>query len=186
MALEAAFRDLGVQFEKLHDALRGLRLTVVEDKPSEDEAMLVEDFGDTVMDLLEGVNKASSAASDGNKAVGHPVDVDRARRALTACNERFNRAAYRFSSDLMSYERIAELGHLGRERGGEWPVWTFSVKEALDRCQQPLYDVNQALFRCWQEIAERVGMSSVSVQTTNIGQHIAVPEGREAALDGMS
>ncbi len=186
MALEATFQDLAVQFEKLRDVLCGLRLTVVEDKPSEDDAMLVEDFGDTVMDLLEGVDGASAAANEGRTAVGHPLDIERARRALTACHERFNRIMHHFSSDLMCYERVSELERLGRERGGEWPVWTFSVKEALDRCQPPLYDVNQALFRCWQEIAERVGMTSVSVQTTNIGQQITVPNGREAAQVGVN
>jgi hypothetical protein len=185
MALEAAFHDLAVQFEKLRDVLCGLRLTVVEDKPSEGDAMLVEDFGDTVMDLLEGVDGASAAANEGRKAAGHPLDVERARRALAACHERFNRTMYHFSSDLMRYERVSELERLGRERGGEWPVWTFSVKESLDHCQQPFYDVNQALFQCWQEIAERVGMGSVSVQTTSIGQQITVPDGREAAPVGI-
>jgi hypothetical protein len=178
MTLEAAFGDLRLQLQKLREVLVGLRITVVEDRPLEDEAMLVDDFGDMVTDLLAWLEKASTAAGEGRQALSPPMNMDRARRALAVCHEWFNRTAHRLSSDLMSYERIAELAHL-IERGGEWPIWARSVKEGLDRCQQPLYDVNQALFRCWQEIAERAGMTSVAVQTTSIGQQITTPAERD-------
>ena len=49
----------------------------------------------------------------------------------------------------------------------------------LESCQQDLYVTNEALFRCWLEIAERVGMTSVSVQATNIGQQITAPQDQE-------
>jgi len=177
MALETAFQDLQGQFQKLRDVLFGLHMTVIEDRPLQDDVALVDKFGDAAADLLGWLQEALTAATEGQQAVGHPTDVNQARRALTICQERFNRVTHRFSTDLMSYERIAELVSLGSERQGEWPTWTSSVKEGLDRCQQPFYDVNQALFLCWQEIAERVGMNSVSVQTKSVGQQIyVVPE----------
>ena len=47
-------------------------------------------------------------------------------------------------------------------------------------------DANLGLFRCWQEITERVGITSVSVQTSNIGQQITTPEGREALREATT
>ena len=186
MALEAAFGDLAVQFQILRDALLALRTTVIEDRPLRDDVALVDSFGDAVEDILGWLEEALIASREGQQAVGHPLDLDRARRALTTCQERFNWISQRFFSDLVSYQRIEELTGLGRERRGEWLAWGSSVREGLDRCQQPLYDVNQALFRCWQEIAERVGMTSVSVQATNIGQQITVPEGRQMAREEVT
>jgi hypothetical protein len=162
MTLEAAFQNLGVQCRTLCDALLELRLTVVEDKPLAGDVVLVDEFGDATDELLGWLEEALKAATEGQQAVGYPVEVDRARRALTICHERFNRLRHRFSSDLVSYERIAELMSVGHERSGEWLGWANSVKEALDHCQTPLFDVDQSLFRCWQEIAERVGMRAIS------------------------
>lgn len=181
MALEAAFGDLTAQLLNLREVLHELHLTVVEDKPLKGQVALVEKFADTVQDVRGQTEEALAAAADGQQAVGRPLDMDRARRALALVQERFNELSQRFSADLVSYEQIGQLKTLGQRRGGEWLAWVSSAKEGLDRCQPSLYAVNQALFVCWQEIAERVGMNSVSVQTTNIGQHITTPEIKEAA-----
>jgi len=186
MALEAAFGELAVQFRILREALRAVHTTIIEDRPLRDDVALVDSFGDAVEDILGRLEEALIASREGQQAVGHPLDLDRMRRALTTCQERFNWISQRFFSDLVSYQRLDDLTALGRERRGEWIAWGSSVKEGLDRCQQPLYDANQALFRCWQEIAERVGMTSVSVQATNIGQQITTLEGREVAREGIT
>src|SRR5713226_5228658 len=93
-------------------------------------------------------------------------DVDRARRALASCQERFHRVARRFATDLISYERIADLTSLGLERRGEWRAWSRGVKDAIEGCRHPLDQAADALFECWQEIGERVGTTSVSVRST--------------------
>jgi hypothetical protein len=141
----------------------------------------VEAFGDATDELQGWLKEAYQAAAEGQQAAGYPVAVDRARRALTICHERYTRLRHRFASDLMSYERIAELMSVGHERQGEWLAWAHSVKEALDQCQQPLYDVDHALFLCWQEIAERVGGPCVSEQAPGMTQPKIVPEGGCAA-----
>ncbi len=175
MALEIVFHDASLSLQALREALTGLRTTVVEDKPLQGDVVLVDLFGDAADDLLGLLDEALAAAIEGQQAVIHPADLERARRALTTCQKRFNQIAHRFSSDLLRYERIAELKRFGRRRGGEWRAWASSVKAALDWCQQPLFDVNQALFNCWQELAERAGMHVVTVQATNIGQQLTSP-----------
>jgi hypothetical protein len=186
MVLEATFADLSAHLQALRDSLKTLRTTAVEDRPLQGDAVLVDVFGDAADDLSGWLEEAIDAAETGRQAVGGPVDLDRARRSLAVCQERFNRLTDRFTSDLVRYERIAELVRLGRERGGEWRAWSRSVKEALDDCRQPIYDATQGLFQCWQELAERAGMTSVSVQTTTIGQQIRIPEGSELIRAGMT
>jgi hypothetical protein len=88
------------------------------------------------------------------------------------------------SSDLLSYELVAELATFGSERGGEWLAWSNALKEALDGCRQPAFDVNQALFICWQEIAERAETNRILVNATNIGQMIEGAENKEPLAAG--
>jgi hypothetical protein len=185
MALEATFADLTVRLQALRESLSGLRMTAVEDKPLRGDVVLVDVFGDAADDLLGWLEEAADAAEAGRQSVGGPVDLDHVRRALTTCQERFNRLVDRFTSDLVRYERIAELARLGHERGGEWRAWATSVKAALEDCRQPIFDVNQALFRCWQDLTERVGMTSVSVRATSIGRHVSVPERENVAEAGI-
>jgi len=179
--LENTFQDLTSKLRELREHLGGLQVTVVEDRPLHDVVKLVDRLGEIIEDLLGHLEEALAAAAKGQQAVAHPVDLDRARRALTACQERYNSLAQRFTCDLVCYETIEELTGLGRARRGEWLAWAKTVRESLRDCQQSSYEVSQALFRCWQSIAERVGANSVSVQATNIGQQITVPEGSDLA-----
>ena len=112
------------------------------------------------------------AALNARQAVTHPVDLDRARRALTICQDRFLHMEQEFAANLISYEKLRELARLGGERGGEWLAWAGSTKQAIEQCRQPLAAVSVAIAACWQELAERVGMTSITVQATNIGQKI--------------
>jgi hypothetical protein len=186
--LEMAFHELSVQLRKLRDTFLGVRLTVVEDKPPRDEVALVDRFGDAVEDIVGWIEEALAAAIEGEQAVANPLDMYRTRTALTTCQERFNRLAQQFASDLVSYERIDDLIKFGRRRGGEWRRWANTVRESLEQCRQPLHEVSHSLFMCWQELADRLGMSSVAVQNTVIGQQIGAPElaGREIAHQGIT
>lgn len=146
-----------------------LRMTVVEDRPLRDVVKLVDHVGDTVEDLLGSAEEMREAAAEAQRAVEHPMDAERARRALTACHTKFNHCAVRLFSDLANYETVDEVISLGRARGGEWQVWADLVKETLKQCQQALFAANEALLECWQAVAERAGMQSVTVQSTNVG-----------------
>lgn len=180
MALEKTFQGLNTQLKNLREALSELRVSI-EDRPPDQDVLLIDRLSDAVEDLFGWAAEAGTESAEGVKAVGHPLDLDRARRALVNAQQRFNRLMQHFTAELSDYERIDCLIGLGRERGGEWQDWVDLVKESIDRCQQSLYDVSEAFFQCWQEIAERVGTMSVSVQSTNIGQHITAPKDEEYA-----
>lgn len=168
MALETEFENLTKELFRLGDVLRDLEVAVGDRPPASNDVKLVENFNDATDELQGWQREAIAASIEGQNALGHPMDVDRARRALAACQKQTNQIARSFWWQLGSYERIDELMRLGRERGGEWPAWGGSVKEAIDRCQSAMAEVSRAISYCWQEIAERVGMTTVSVQATGI------------------
>jgi hypothetical protein len=182
MALETTFRDLSVALHKLHDALNALHVTVG-DKPPNDEAALADGFENAVLDLMGMLHEARKSALRARRAVGQPTDLDRARRALTRCQARFHRIEQQFASDLVSYERLSELARLGRTRQHEWIPWAHSTKQGIEQCREPLTQVSKALAACWQELAERLGMTNISVTATNVGQQITLPKSRIADLE---
>jgi hypothetical protein len=170
MALAAAFHNLVVQLRHLGECLQAVQVTVIEDAPAPGETVLADQFSNSTLDIRGLLAEAISAAEE---AEGQASDIERARRALTTCQEHFQQVARRFASDLISYERIADLISLGRERRREWVAWTVSVKQAIEECQHPLDQAGDGLFKCWQEIAERSAMNSIFVRTTNVGQKFA-------------
>jgi hypothetical protein len=173
VALEATFRGLSVCLHHLHDALNELQVTLG-DKPPDDESALADGVETAVLDMLGTLHETRRAALNGRKAVGHPPDLDRARRALALSQERFHRIEQQFASDLTSYERLKELERLGNERRA-WLPWSSTVKRGIELCRQPLEQTSAALASCWQELAERLGTMSISMQATNVGQQIKMP-----------
>jgi len=190
VSLRTEFQSLGTQLERLHEAFSDLG-RLLDDHPSQgDKVLLLDAFGDAVEDLLGWLEEALQASAlplqpEPGKG-DRDFDVHLAQQALVVCQDQFNRLMHRFSFDLVSYEKIAQLLQLGRERGGEWQAWAKGIKMELESCQQHLYLTNQVLFRCWVEIAERIGMTSVSVRATNIGQQITVPTNQELTADGVT
>jgi hypothetical protein len=181
MGLEAAVCNLNAELYSLQEALVALRTTSREDKPLEDDAVLVDVYADAADDLLGWLEGARQAADEAQQLLTGPGNPSGLWRALTTCQERCQRISQRFNGDLACYDRIADLTYFGSQRGGEWGAWAASVRAALDDCQQPLFDVGQALFVCWQELGERLGVNSVAVQTISIGQQLVTPMSRENA-----
>jgi hypothetical protein len=173
VAIEAAFQNLVDKFRAGREAFEGLRLTAVEDRPLRDEVLLVERLGNAVDDLQGWLEEAAAAARDAQSAVRHPLDGYHACAALALANDRFIRLEYKFFCERVSYEEINDLTVFGRRRGREWLGWTGSVIQAFGQCRAPLRELDEALLLCWQELSERLGTSSVTVQTTNIGQQIS-------------
>lgn len=178
MALEGSFQELTTQLQNLSDALLALRTITMEDKPIEDEVVLVELFGEAIDDMLGWAEGAWRSSGEARQAVQHPADLNRLWRALSSCQQRFNHVQQRYADDLISYERLTELNDLATRRGGEWQAWAGSVNASLDDCREPLYKVAESIFTCWQEMGERIGIQSVHVQTTNVCQHLALTNER--------
>ena len=185
MTLEASFQALEIRFQALCDAVSSLQITAGEDKPLTGGVALVDHVGNTVEDVQSCLEEADTAARHGRQAVAHPADLQTARHSLVLCQKHFNDLSYRLTSDLLSYDVVAELAAFGSERGGEWLAWSNALKEALDSCRQPAFDVNQALFLCWQEIAERAETNCILVNATNIGQMIEGIENKEPMAAGV-
>jgi hypothetical protein len=181
VALEATFRELSVCLHHLHDALNELQVTLG-DKPPDDESALADGVETTVLDMMGTLHEARKAALNARKAVGLPINMDQARRALAICQERFHRIEQQFASDLVSYEKLKELERLGNERRA-WLPWSSTVKQGIEQCRQPLAQTSAALAGCWQELAERLGTMNISMQATNVGQKITVPRSRTEDLE---
>lgn len=175
MAIEVAFRDLGARLRQARESFDSLRLTVAEDRPLHGDVALIDQRSDTIDDVIGLLDDAANAVARGQKAAKSTARLDAVRQALGRCQESFLTIAHRFGSDLTSYERVAELVTLGKSRGGEWRVWAQSVREALRRCEQPIYDTHQALFACWRDLTERATTPLVSVRATGVGQRIKMP-----------
>jgi hypothetical protein len=176
VALEATFRELSKQLHKLHDALDALNVTAG-DQPENDEAALADGFENTVLDLIGELHEARKSALHARRAVSPPINMDLARRALTNCQERFHRIEHEFAANLVSYEKLRELARLGSERRA-WLPWANTVKQGVEECRQPLEQTSKALAECWQELAERAGMTSISVRNAIVGQKIVARDVR--------
>jgi hypothetical protein len=181
MALEATFRDLTASLQKLNDAVNALHITL-EDKPQHDEAAVADDLADKALELMGLVYDARRAAVRARQSLKHPADLDRARRSLTLCQQRFHKIAQSYSANLISYEKLKELVRVGG-RGREWAAWAASTKEGVEQCRTPLEAASQALAVCWQELAERLGTMNITIQSKNVGQEISVPKAKTEDLE---
>lgn len=183
MALESTFRDLPIRLMRLQDVFAELQLTLVVDVPPEEKQALTGKYGDAVEACRGWLAEALKAANEASYAVRHLRDLDGARRGLEACSESVQRLRACYSSDLASYERLRDLTQLATEVRGEWRLWANIARQGIERCREPLEDVDRAVVRCWQELAERVGANSVSVRTSSVGQRIIVPESKHYATE---
>lgn len=185
MTVLACFEKLGSDLRRFEDALTGVHVTLTVDKPPDREVALVDQLGDALGDVLGSLTEASAAARDAQLGVDYPLDLHRARRSLGQAQRAFHRSLVAFSTEVVAPHRLAEVTALGDEFGGEWPAWASTVRAALDRSLDLPLEVSGSLGCCWEELAERSAMTTVSVHTTNIGQQLSAGEpgqllGREA------
>lgn len=182
------FRELSTQIWEFRDRAGEVRLTVVEDRPLTNEApAFVDDFEYGVEDVLGWTEEVVRAAAEAEHNVSYPVNLDLARRSLARCQEEFARVEKRFASGLASYERLDQLNKLGQERRGEWLAWTNAVNRGLNHCRESIEKVRDSLVTCMGDIAERAGTTTISVQTTNIGQQVSSrTKGQAAGPAGLN
>jgi hypothetical protein len=187
MGLEGIFRELSTLLRQFYDMLFALRLTVAEDKPKGDVA-LVGHLEDAILDVMGRLDACMKAAADALKAAGHPTDLERARRSLATCQDQFHEVEAVYADRLASYDRFRDLARVGHDRRGEWIPWALSARNGIEQCRQPLDGVRKALAGCWLELAERSGNTHISVRTSNIGQKIVARGGvtDDIAVEGLT
>jgi len=173
MTIEATFNGLISRFSTLREAIEGLRLTVVEDRPSGDDVLLFERMSNLIDDLNGWLEEGRAGALRAFKAVTHPLNGQHAIQALAATHERLLQLEYHFFLKLTAYSLLDDLTRLSKSRGREWRAWNASVTDALDETSHRINELDRALLAAWQELAERIGTSGLSVQTTNIGPLIS-------------
>jgi hypothetical protein len=186
VALEESFADLMKTWRQLHESVQALRITAVEDQPAEGAVLLIERCADAAEDLLGWAALGLAAAADAQQDTGVIPNVARARHSLKTSQQHFGKLDDQFFI-FASYERISELIRFGRRRRGEWLAWVHGIREAISQCREPIQHVRDALASCWDGLAERPG-TSVSVQSTNIGQQISTAgtELNEITRDGLT
>lgn len=172
MPLENTFRDLTLALRRLRDNVAAVQLTAREDTPVKGGVMAVDALSDAVDDALGWAEGSLAAATSAQKAVSSPANLQKARLQLLDSNQRFHNLQGRFFTDLLSYDRLNELVAFSNRRSGEWQAWAQSVRQGLEECMPPMEASGKALLNCWQELAERTGGSSVSVQN-NLSRLVA-------------
>lgn len=186
MALEESFSNLVKTWRYLHESVQALRITAVEDQPAEGAVLLVERCADAAEDLLGWAALGLAAGDDARQAIGVVPNVSRARHSLKTSQQHFAKLDDQFFT-FAAYERLSELIRFGRKRRGEWLAWVHSIVEASSQCREPIQQVRDALASCWDGLTEQSG-TSVSVQSTNIGQQISTAgtELNEITRDGVT
>lgn len=174
MALEVSIAELLAGLEEMREALELLRVTLVEDKPLKADLAMADGLSDITDDLRGSLEEALAAVRGAREAVRNGFDVAAAYRELARCQTQVNHIGRRAVDDLLCYEQIAELERLVvmRTGGAELPGWAKLVREAIQRCRQPLHNMNERLSACWLELAERSSGGHGCVKTANIGQKI--------------
>lgn len=166
MTLKNSIAALNRALQALSERMEELRLTIQEDHPLHEESALVDLFGDAVEDCQGWLQDARLNVLGQQGEFDTQSDLLQIRRALPVCQELLGRCERRYHN-LTAYDSLKEMLNFGRRRGGEWQAWTASVKEGLESCQPFFDEIHQALFTCWNEIADRVGTLSVSIQANN-------------------
>jgi hypothetical protein len=179
VAIETVFTELQHRLRSLQEALEALGTTVDEDRPARDDVIVASRLSDDLLAVRGLLEEVLAPADEATESVAYPLDGDRARRALIVCQQRFQRFAHTFSFELAGFERLDDLTSVGRERGRDWHDWVSVVKQALEQSRILSEEVGSSLFLCWQELAERIANTSVSIRNTAIGQQGSAAELRD-------
>ncbi len=163
MAYSKQLDQLSCELESLTEALRLMRVTFAEDKPSQADLVFVDRLRDSAEDCL-------GCAAEARFAQRSARQRDLAPASLACCQKQVNEISLRLSRDLGNWKIAFELDRLMRQHKGEWIGWVGEIERSLDRLQGPVHAANNALQACWEDL--------VVEQTSNRNIH---PQVRESA-----
>jgi hypothetical protein len=179
MTLENSSLELVNRLKTLHEAVSDLFRFVTEDHPY--EHALADRFGHSTGEILGRLDAALNAATTLQK-IAEQYDHGQAFSALGTCHAEFNIASEKLHGELKSFDWLQDLYALGNEHQDEWMGWVDSIRATLDQCI--LWQVQEALLRCWQSLLVSSGAMSTR-HIKNINRPISTSTA-ESALGELS
>lgn len=172
MTLEQAFHELDTRLAELQQTFDNVLWAIVQGQGSGWSHAVLDHYDAAAHDAVGLLHDARAATLVGDGA----PDLVRMRSALVTAQKQFNALTICFYTQLIAYDRKTTLYSL-RRKGRAWKTWINGVDDALEQCPQPLYEMSQALLRCWQELVDRANLLYVSAQLNTTGTGRIVIEG---------
>jgi len=190
MALEKTFEDLYERLLALEKVLEDFANAVLHGKPADEDHHLADRLWDAVAEMQGRSKDAKDAAADARKAVELPINLELAWRKLKACQQSLNQLSRQFPTEVASDKHVEELIRVAdlmtlRSEHPEWAGWVNVQLVHLGETREKILDATDGALLCWEEIAERAGMTNVSMHATNIGQQITVPVAKESTREAI-
>jgi hypothetical protein len=180
MALHSAFGVLDRRVADLEQSLEMLQWAVIQAKPEHRPTnALLDRYESTTLDLMSLAHDTRDAAGRGLRATQGSVDAIATRDALATVSDRYNQLWARLCADSCSIEAVEHLNDI-RKSGTAWRRWADGVSDALSHCPSTLFEVGQALARCWEDLFEGVSIPPLSLHVIGSGQPSALSGGVES------
>lgn len=179
MTMREAFTELNQRLRAVDEALAHLEWSVVNGQMAAGGENTAGDLYDKV-GFLRGTFAEAAAAVRIEPA---RWSVSQTRLALAECQRLCGQAVAAFYNDLMTPELFDVLNSLMSDQPASemmaepaaseampgptgWAGWAYGVRDALDNCASPIYNLNRALLQCWGELADRAELPEVVIHTT--------------------
>ncbi|HKS49954.1 MAG TPA: hypothetical protein VJT49_33570 [Amycolatopsis sp.] len=141
MILRTEFAVLGSLLRALAEAWRALEVSVVEDRPPGEGLAVADRLAEVVADGSAELSPVvDSGALTGESLHAAATALVRLRRSL--------------DEDLRSHTAVSDVLHAVRGRDSQWRGWARSILSGAGRCAESLYAAENAMLRCWREVAE--------------------------------
>lgn len=151
MSLRTELSDLCDRLRELRASWRELELTATEDRPPAKDLAVADRVAETAVTGLSTVDNVLAVLA----ARQDPGALYQASVLLQALR-------HRYDDELRSHHGVADLLRGVRGHGDQWRAWAAGVCAGVDRCVGPFRAVEQALLRCWREVAELAGPTGIS------------------------
>lgn len=160
-SLESARRALSA----LRESVTALQVTVEQDQPASGSSVLVDQLDNRILELAALLEEVELQLNQAACCHSTFEASDEARSILCILHRSSNQAVAMLASEIGSFDAIARLLRMGRERGREWREWSEVVKAAIDQCQAPAKRLSGCLVNCWSDFAATAQRQQVTVKS---------------------
>ncbi|SEI92523.1 hypothetical protein [Demequina mangrovi] len=150
MSLTSARQEMIEATASLAESVTEL-VQVIELRPESGEIAMVDRLAETVLELQASVADASDVLNAAADVRGIPAILPRVDRDISS-------AVRRYWLDLRSYDPIADLRAVARERGRELRTWQWSVEQSILRCQPDIERAAASVSAACHEVAELLSL----------------------------